>query len=313
MPRPKHPIAQHFRPADKTDRKGDAIQCRYCGKVKAAGNPTRCQQHLDACPQYAEYLANPHHDEVSGVSDGYSKMLTDGEETFGSSPAKVLTDKEIRASFMIGDEAYLQLEENLENRMEALNMFDSNLDATSYKKLLHEAIDQIRNAFPNVFHELNSLEPDEARKLTLMSQMLHRRRRQSELPSVFSSMAGPRGPPSRSSREPAPFHTATIIAERDDPQRQFVVCRPKDLVSEKEAGAAITVDDLQFTSFMTLLANDEDVQFDPRLDRIVHTFVGGRAKNVTNEVVWRVALEEMHRKGAEPLIFTIRPVNVIPG
>ena len=219
-----------------------------------------------------------------------------------------MSDRDIRASFNLGDDAYAQLEKALEARMEALNLFDTNIEAVMYKRSLHEAIDQIRNAFPNAFHELNGMDPEEIRKLTLMSQMLHRRRRQTEALSMYSPSVRPRMQASPGSRDPLPFHATTIIAERDDPERAFVVCRPKDLVGEKELTTTVTIDDVRFDLFMALLENDDDVCFDQRLDRIVHTFVGGRAKNVSGELVWRVALQEMHAKGSSPLIFTIRRV-----
>ncbi|KAI9672112.1 MAG: hypothetical protein M1831_001925 [Alyxoria varia] len=365
MPRPKHPIREHFTNIDKGDRKNEAIQCNYCGRQQASGNPKRCQKHLDECPQYnailevydennipfnaidaaSALLANQGSFNGQGQQgqqdSSYAANLLSNLPSFSGTgtPQRVLDEPNIRQTLRINDQTYYAIERALDQQLDSFNISGAGLNTGSGQALLKQAFYQVYIRWPDVFNDMP--EGDKVRALTSMAQICHRKRRNGNPPyasGVDSPVATPvqgrnsnlnatpgslnstpqgvspttpaTAPMQAPSFQPKPFGTVTIIAERNEGSTMgsFVVCRPSDLAHEQSRNKTtedLSVNDVQFLAFIRLLQTDDDVQFNPTEDKIMFTFTGGRTKSVQNEVVWRVALEEMHRRGMDPLVFSI--------
>ena len=353
---------------DSSDRRNPTIQCNYCGKQQAGGNPKRCQKHLDECPQYANILAIFDDNEVPfnafdaagnaataaqlqafpGVSGNQqqqtpqqAQMTAAAAGLSNPTPERTLNEDTIKRTLRLSDPTYYAIERDLDAQLAALNISGAGLHTPSGQTLLKQAFYQVHLRWPNVF--LDIPEGEKTRSLTSLAQICNRKRRngnppytgpitphgnsttsKKQLPLNGVNATSPMTPASApqlgqspsvmgelgamsagGSRAQHSFGTTTVIAERANTAGAFVVCRPSDLIDEPKAAEDITVSDMRFHRFMALLQGDDDVMFDENEDKIVYTFTGGRTKALANEVVWRVALEEMHRRNMDPLVFQI--------
>ena len=360
MPRPRHPIREHFTEVPGSDRKNGAISCNYCSKEQSAGNPKRCQKHLDECPQYTRFLesldaggtppfpyqspyddqppdtrtqnGNPSYGAANAAAGSFSTPQSNHTASAQSPLAghERMDEAQIKRVLNLDDKAYLAIERELDGQMMMLNISGAGLLTQGGQTLLKQAFFHVNSA--EAFSPFLSPVPEQDRSsaLTSMAYIANRKRRNGHPPSsvvpqsnyqrkppppststvsgvsIISDMS--QQPPARLvSREPAgPFGLTTIIAERAEGDGAFVICRPGDLVEHSKPAEDITVNDVKFMPFIQLLQHDDDVMFNAADDdRIVHTFTGGRTKTVSNEVVWRVALEEMHKNGSNPFVFKI--------
>ena len=254
-------------------------------------------------------------------------------------PERILNEANIKRSLRLNDQTYYAIERDLDAQLAALNISGAGLHTPSGQNLLKQAFYQVHLRWPNVFNDIP--EQEKTRALTSLAHICNRKRRNGNPPYTGPPIT-PQNPASAPKRpgthanagaspmtpgavaqlgqspgikadplafmEPKPlqcFGTTTVIAERTDSESAFVVCRPSDLVDEPKAGEDITVNDMRFHRFLALLQGDDDVMFDEGTDKIMYTFTGGRTKSVMSEVVWRVALEEMHRRGMDPFVFSI--------
>lgn len=359
-------IREHFHDVDSGDRRNPTIQCNYCGKQQAGGNPKRCQRHLDECPSYANILATFEYNEVpfnafdpsgnaataaqlqafpaGSLGDGSQQtpqqaQMTAAAAGLAPTPERILNEANIKRTLHLSDSNYYGIERDLDAQLSALNISGAGLHTPSGQNLLKQAFYQVHLRWPNVFNDIP--EQEKTRALTSLAHICNRKRRNGNPPYTGSpvtpqtQLPGPKrshypnpgtspvtpGNVSQMGQSPgvmpeslpsvAPskpvqvFGTTTIIAERSDGEGAFVVCRPSDLIDEPKSAEDITVNDVRFHRFLALLQGDDDVMFDDAQDKIMYTFTGGRTKAVTSEVVWRVALEEMLRKGMDPFVFNI--------
>ena len=360
MPRPRHPIREHFHEITGSSRKNGGIGCNYCGKEQSAGNPKRCQKHLDECPHYAQALAALESGELPSISfENPAPSQNDGSPQYApavstpnrlsdnscdSVPAPTTTtsttstketpvplatnermdeDAVIRM-LRIDESTYLVMERELDAQMMRLNLSGAGLITTTGMKLLRHAIVHMNGQFPEVLQGIQA--QDKRLALTSMAYICNRKRRNGEAPNLFTPRqnklsrkslmhstpglqggVGPIAPMFTSPQQPEThFGAVTIIAERAEQGGAFVVCRPSDLIEELKDPGEITANDVKFGPFIQLLQEDDDVLFNATNDdKIVYTFTGGRTKAVSNEIVWRVALEDMHKKGMNPYVFKI--------
>lgn len=312
MPRPKNLVSEHhFHPIEQSDRKGIAVQCNYCGHIQAGGNPKRCQKHLDDCPRYPGVLAafddniltNPFAHTVTSNSQ-QSLLQNTHSPGLAATPVgseKALTITDIKRALHLDESTYNALERTLDSQMEALNVSGPGLHTMTHRTLLRQAFEQVFSLFPALFAGLPDTE--RTRILSALTQVVNRKRRQANnsLTTPITSFQSAQASSSLTST----FGTTTIISERADGARTFTVCRPSDLSDIDKPAEDITVNDVNFERYILLLNEDDDVMFNSQYDKIVHTFTGGRVKTVSNETVWKVALEEMHRKGSNPIVFSI--------
>ncbi|KAL9081534.1 MAG: hypothetical protein Q9159_007282 [Coniocarpon cinnabarinum] len=354
MPRPRHPIREHFTHVPSVDKKQGVISCNYCGREQSAGNPQRCQSHLDACAQYAQVLAaldageTPSFPSQSPYESATTSASTGSTDVGGISAASAfpqtpppsqngrlhspfvgndrMTEDQIMHALHLDQDSYLAMERELDTQLMALNISGAGLLTQGGLSLLKQAFYQI-NSHPRWAEALSHVtEQEKTNAMSSMAYLVNRKRRNGHPPSLAQpkryaprkSLQSPLQQSTSSTpytspltvpatREPsAPFGMTTIIAERVEPGGAFVICRPRDLLNEEKAPEDITSNDLKFMLFIDLLQHDEDVMFNALDDdKIVHTFTGGRTKTVSNEVVWRVALEEMHKRGSNPFVFKI--------
>lgn len=250
-----------------------------------------------------------------------------------STPDRAMSEENIVRALRINDTTYLTIEREMDAQLQSLNISGAGLHTQTGRSLLKQVFYQIHTRWPEVFNELP--EQDKSQALHSMAHICNRKRRNGAPPSAGTSTpshapsskmqqtpvrylatpgdihqqlqqhAEPTPPTATPQGPPQIFGTSTIIAERTDGSGAFVVCRPSDLLEEPRSPEDITVNDVKFMPFIDLLQHDDDVMFDPALDKLVHTFTGGRTKGVSNEVIWRVALEELHRKGVDPYVFRI--------
>ena len=374
MPRPRHPIREHFHEVG-SDKRIRTIACNYCNKEQSAGNPKRCQKHLDECAHYAQALAAhengettafPFHSPFESPAQGQNTtpaqssaaarsqdhfQNVDDSNNFAASPTPTtnanltpssqggqnMSEETIKRTLGLDEMTYTGIERDLDTHMMALNLSGAGLHTASGLKLLRQAFAHIKHDHG---HRMKPVpEAENTACLTSMAYICNRKRRNGQPPnsslatppstnvqrkavaqlaqrahlSAMSPTGSPASPPTAARDNqvqgpPQPFGHCTIIAERAEPKGNgaFVVCRPSDLIEEPKPHDEITVDDVKFMPFIDLLQHDEDVLFNAANDdRIMFTFTGGRTKTVSNEVVWRVALEDMHKKGLNEYVFKI--------
>ena len=355
MPRPRHPIREHFTKVEDSKRRNGGISCNYCGKEQAAGNPKRCQKHLDECAQYAQVLQaiesgqqppvsfhSPYNSSAANAHGSNSAPqygAVDGTATYPNNPTPTrgeptqsplpipgrLDEDEIMRLLNIDRALYLEMECELDAQMVSLNIAGAGLHTEGGRTLLRQGFYQINQKWPE---QMNAIaERDKTNAMTALAYIANRKRRNGQPPSAATpktnhcpqrtvsntvqqlaraSDSAPAPSVTVMQQPSQPFGLTTIIAERIEDGGAFVICRPGDLIEEPKEPNDITVNDVKFMPFISLLQHDDDVMFNAADDdKIVHTFTGGRQKTVSNEVVWRVALEEMHRNGANPFVFKI--------
>lgn len=366
MPRPRHPIREHFHEIAESSRKNGAIGCNYCGKEQSAGNPKRCQKHLDECTHYAQVLAalesgdtpsfslpSPFESPAQNQADDsphYATSLNTPSRTnennhftttphstpstsMGDSPVPLsaserMNESSIMHTLHIEEAVYSTMEREFDAQMISLNLSGAGLLTNSGMKLLKQVFIHMNGQFPDILQRISA--HDKRVTLTSMAYICNHKRRNGEVPNLPTppsssvqrkvlSRSVSRSQPNTpgitiapmfnrsNSQEPSQlFGLTTIIAERAEPGGSFVVCRPSDLIQDPKEPESITVNDVKFIPFISLLRQDDDVLFNATNDdKIVYTFTGGRTKTVSNEIVWRVALEEMHKKGMNPFVFKI--------
>ncbi len=94
--------------------------------------------------------------------------------------------------------------------------------------------------------------------------------------------------------------------QRDGADKQ-VVCRPSDLHSGKRSAVELSVEDLQFTLFRSIL--EEGMEYEECNDTIYYESKNAKDIIISCKRAWRAALEDMYAKGREYFTFVVRRVQ----
>ncbi|KAI9877216.1 MAG: hypothetical protein M1830_004497 [Pleopsidium flavum] len=215
----------------------------------------------------------------------------------------------VRHGLGIDKHKYTLLLTRLQTQMNSLGLLGERLNTTRAKALLRQGFTAIYREFDHIFHNV----PDGQRKrcLTFMAQRCNynkRRRLKSkrisrevevyEAAYVRTLSASDTSPPSHTDdkrRRPLKTIQNTMV-QVCRPKYRNTSCRPQDLLAPGSLKDTITVDDLDFRKFIALVARE--LAYNEREDIIVYERAGVVDMNITNELEWRAALEEMRREGS---------------
>ncbi len=209
-------------------------------------------------------------------------------------PVKNFSVERIRRGLSINPTLYQTISGELKSEMLRLDILGSPLNTEHAKSLLQQAFSAVELKYPIVFTPLPL--PWKQRCLTAIAQKCnenkkkqHDRLQNRRHVSSFNS-------PSQTAYVRQPLRSMGIYIERRTKERcDKYICPVFELTRlSKNRFDEITVDDLDFAKFKKKLVESPDFHFNELQENLIYINTSGMDIPVTDEVVWKIGVEEMY-------------------